>query len=125
MVKLSVLDDSRTGSERWDPEQTAENANTAVRDRTTIAYLGEGPSGATAISLPILNAAGIAQISPTSGYTGLTQAAGGEKGEPEKYYPSGMRSFARPIPADREQVPPLRAPRGGGACRRLAARRRR
>ncbi len=120
VVKLSVLDDSRTGSERWDPEQTAANANAAVRDRTTIAYLGEGPSGATAISLPILNAAGIAQISPTSGYTGLTQAAGGEKGEPEKYYPSGVRSFARTIPVDREQLPVLRSLVRDGDCRRLA-----
>ncbi len=120
IVKLSVLDDARTGSERWDPEQTAENANIAVRDRTTIAYLGEGPSGATAISLPILNAAGIAQISPTSGYTGLTQEAGAEKGEPEKYYPSGVRSFARPIPADRKQLPPLRSLIETGGCRRLA-----
>ena len=120
IVKLSVLDDARTGSERWDPEQTAENANTALRDRTTIAYLGEGPSGATAISLPILNAAGIAQISPTSSYTGLTQAAGGGKGEPEKYYPSGVRSFARPIPSDREQLPALAGLVSAGGCRQLA-----
>lgn len=119
VVKLSVLDDARTGSDRWDPEQTAENANAAVRDRTTIAYLGEGPSGATAISLPILNAAGIAQISPTSTYPGLTQAAGGGKGEPEKYYPSGVRSFVRPIPTDREQLPVLGALVRKAGCRRI------
>nr|MBA2347445.1 ABC transporter substrate-binding protein [Solirubrobacterales bacterium] len=114
-----VLDDARTGSERWDPVQTAENANIAVRDRTTIAYLGDGPSGATAISLPILNAAGIAQISPTSGYAGLTRAEGAQKGEPEKYYPSGIRSFARTIPADHLQVRALLALVEERGCRRL------
>lgn len=118
-MKLTVLDGARTGSERWDPDQTAENANIAVRDRTTIAYLGDGPSGATAISLPILNAAGIAQISPASGYTGFTQARGARTGEPERYYPSGVRSFARTIPADREQLPVLAEQVEAAGCRQL------
>lgn len=100
VIKLVVLDSSTTRSERWDPAQTADNARVAVRDRTAIAYLGDGPSGATAISLPILNAAGIVQVSPTSSYQGLTGSRDAGKGEPERFYPSGRRSFARPIPGD-------------------------
>lgn len=117
VVKLAVLDDSRTSSERWDPEQAADNARVAIRDRTAIAYLGDGPSGATAISLPLLNAGGIAQISPSSGYLGLTQAAG--KGEPEKYYPTGVRSFARTIPVDTVQARRMLGLLRARGCRRL------
>jgi branched-chain amino acid transport system substrate-binding protein len=95
-VKLSSLDASTAAAQGWDPERTAENARRALRDRTTIAYLGESSSGATAISLPILNASGIPQVSPQATYTGFTQSAG--RGEPERYYPAGVRSFARVVP---------------------------
>lgn len=119
VVKLVVLDDATPAAGRWNPEQTADNALTAVRDRTVIAYLGDGPSGATAISLPILNAAGVLQVSPTSGYQGLTGRQDAEKGEPEKYYPSGRRTFARPVPGDDVQARALLASLRDERCRRL------
>jgi branched-chain amino acid transport system substrate-binding protein len=97
-VKLSSLDASTADAEGWDPGQTADNARRALRDRTTIAYLGESGSGGTAISLPILNASGIPQVSPQASHTGFTRAAGATKGEPDKYYPAGVRSFARVVP---------------------------
>ena len=53
--------------------QTSANARKAAQDKTTIAYLGEFNSGATAISLPILNEAGILQISPSNTDVGLTR----------------------------------------------------
>lgn len=118
-LKLVVLDDSTSKAGRWTPEQTAENARTAVRDRTAIAYLGEGPSGATAISLPILNAAGILQVSPTGGAQGLTGSRDAQSGEPEKYYPSGVRTFARPVPGDGVQARALLASLDAKRCRRL------
>ena len=62
-----------------------------------IAYIGDIASGATAVSLPITNETGILHVSPLSGYAGLTQRV--DKGEPEKYYPSGRRTFARMVPA--------------------------
>ncbi|MDQ3632191.1 MAG: branched-chain amino acid ABC transporter substrate-binding protein [Actinomycetota bacterium] len=119
VVKLAVLDDSTPRADRWTAEQAAENARTVVRDRTAIAYLGDGPSGATAISLPILNAAGVLQVSPTSGYQGLTGSRDAEKGEPEKYYPSGVRTFARPVPGDDVQARALLASLDDERCRRL------
>lgn len=119
VVKLVVLDDSTTKSGRWDPAQTADNARIAVRDRTAIAYLGDGPSGATAISLPILNAAGLMQVSPTSSYQGLTGRRDADKGEPEKYYPSGRRSFARPVPGDDVQGRALADLMLDQGCRRI------
>ena len=71
---------------------------------TTIAYLGEFNSGASAISIPILNEAGILQISPSNTYVGLTRSEGADKGEPDKYYPSGKRTYGRVVPADHIQA---------------------
>ena len=52
------------------PGVTASNAKTAAQDTSTIAYLGDYNSAATAISLPLINAAGILQVSPASPYVG-------------------------------------------------------
>ena len=67
-------------------------------------YLGEFNSGGSAISLPITNEAGILQVSPSNTYVGLTRAEGADKGEPDKYYPSGKRTFGRVVPADHIQA---------------------
>jgi branched-chain amino acid transport system substrate-binding protein len=77
------------------------NAHQAMNDRTTIGYIGEYNSGASAISIPLLNRMGIPQISPTSTAVGLTSnAIGAAPGEPEKYYPTGIRTYARVVPSD-------------------------
>jgi branched-chain amino acid transport system substrate-binding protein len=106
-LRFSVLDDTKGDQPEWDPGQTAANARRAAQDRDAIAYLGDIDSGASAISIPITNAAGILQVSPVSSYTGLTRSEGGDKGEPEKYYPSGIRTFARIVPGDQVQGPAL------------------
>lgn len=103
-VKYVSLDDSTADSNGWDVRQSAKNARTAAQDRTTIAYLGDFDAGATAITLPTLNEAGILQISPATTLVGLTRAEGADKGEPDKYYPSGKRTFGRVIQADNVQV---------------------
>jgi branched-chain amino acid transport system substrate-binding protein len=47
---------------------------------------------------------GILQVSPASTAVGLTQGGvGADKGEPDKYYPTAMRTFARVMPADTAQ----------------------
>jgi len=99
-IKFGSLDDA-AGPEGWDPSVTADNARTVAQDPTTIAYLGDADFGATAVSLPILNEAGVAQISPASTYPGFTGTVGAtEKGEPQKYQPSGVPTFARVVPSD-------------------------
>ena len=88
---LKPLDDSTAQRGEWDPGQTTENARMAIRDSTTIGYLGEFNSGASAVSIPLLNRVGIAQVSPTNTAVGLTSAgAGASPGEPDKYYPTGV-----------------------------------
>ncbi|MCW3038188.1 MAG: transporter substrate-binding protein, partial [Solirubrobacterales bacterium] len=59
---------------------------------------------ATALTVPTLNEAGILQISPASTLVGLTRTTGADKGEPDKYYPAGVRTFGRVIQPDDVQA---------------------
>ena len=81
-----------------DPGITASNAKRAAQDPSTIAYLGDFNSAATAISLPLINGAGVLQVSPSSPYVGLTSSLDAGQDEPERFYPSGRRTFARRDP---------------------------
>ncbi len=101
-IKYVSLDDSTAQNPGTaDEGQTAQNARKAVQDKSTIFYLGEFNSGGTKVSLPILNKAGIPQISPSNTYVGLTtDEPGSEPGEPQKYYPAQTRTYARVVPKD-------------------------
>jgi branched-chain amino acid transport system substrate-binding protein len=104
-IKYVSLDDSTAAAGKWDPGATSSDARKAAQDKSTIAYLGEFNSGASAISIPILNEAGILQVSPSNTAVGLTQnAPGADKGEPDKYYPSGKRTYGRVVPTDTIQA---------------------
>jgi len=103
-IKYVSLDDSTAATGKWEPGATSSDARKAAQDKSTIAYLGEFNSGASAISIPILNEAGILQISPSNTYVGLTRSEGADKGEPDKYYPSGKRTYGRVVPADHIQA---------------------
>jgi branched-chain amino acid transport system substrate-binding protein len=103
-IKYVSLDDATAAAGKWDPGQTSADARKAAQDASTIVYLGEFNSGASAISIPILNEANILQISPSNTYVGLTRSEGADKGEPDKYYPAGKRTFGRVVPADHIQA---------------------
>ncbi len=104
-IALKPLDDSTRQREEWDPGQTTLNARRAVQDPSTVGYIGDVDSGATAVSIPLLNRLEIPQISAGSSAVGLTSAAAGAApGEPEKYYPTGIRTFARVVPNDTVQA---------------------
>ncbi|MDQ3723213.1 MAG: branched-chain amino acid ABC transporter substrate-binding protein [Actinomycetota bacterium] len=104
-IKYVSLDDSTAQNPGTaDEGKTAQNARQAVRDKSTIFYLGEYNSGGTKVSLPILNKASIPQISPANTYIGLTtDEPGSEPGEPAKYYPTGKRTYTRVVPRDKVQ----------------------
>jgi branched-chain amino acid transport system substrate-binding protein len=103
-IKYVALDDATAAAGKWEPGATSADARKAAQDKSTIAYLGEFNSGASAISIPILNEANILQISPSNTAVGLTRAQGADKGEPDKYYPSGKRTYGRVVPADHIQA---------------------
>jgi len=103
-ITFKKLDDATAAAGKWEPGATSSDARKAAQDKSTIAYIGEFNSGATAISLPILNEAGILQVSPSNTAVGLTRSQGADKGEPDKYYPTGKRTFGRVVPADHIQA---------------------
>jgi branched-chain amino acid transport system substrate-binding protein len=99
-IKLISLSASKPGSGNWDPGQVSENADQAARDPRAIAYLGELNLGASAVSVPVTNDAGILQVSPSDGLASLTEAPPHSAAGPERYFPSGHRSFLRLVPDD-------------------------
>jgi branched-chain amino acid transport system substrate-binding protein len=123
-VKPVVLNDA-SNSESWTQKAVERNAERAARDPRAIIYIGDLDSGATEISLPVLNQAGIVQITPGSGYAGLTDAVVGvtKDEEPNKFYPTHIFTLLRLIPDDTVQAaaalselsaPPI-------SCQRIAA----
>ncbi len=104
-VNYSVLDDSTAAAGKWDPGQTAANARKVAADSKAVYYIGEFNSGASEVSIPILNQAGIPQVSPANTYVGLTtNLPGSAPGEPTKYYPTGTRTYLRIVPIDSIQA---------------------
>jgi len=103
-ITFKQLDDSTAQAGQWDPGQTSANARKAAQDKSAIAYIGEFNSGASAISIPITNQANLMQISPSNTALELTKNPGPSgKGAPDKYYPTGKRTFARVVAADHIQ----------------------
>ena len=105
-VNYTSLDDSTAAAGGYDVTQTAANARKAASDPKTVYYIGEFNSGASEVSIPILNEAGIPQVSPANTYVGLTVAIKGASaaGEPGKYYPTGKRTYLRIVPLDTIQA---------------------
>jgi branched-chain amino acid transport system substrate-binding protein len=104
-VNYQSLDDSTAAAGKWDPGQTAANARKVAADPKAVYYMGEFNSGASEVSIPILNQAGIPQVSPANTYVGLTtNLPGSAPGEPQKYYPTGKRTYLRIVPIDSIQA---------------------
>ena len=104
-VNYQSLDDSTAAAGKWDPGQTAANARKVATDPKAVYYIGEFNSGASQVSIPILNQAGIPQVSPANTYIGLTtNLPGSAPGEPQKFYPTGTRTYLRIVPIDSIQA---------------------
>jgi branched-chain amino acid transport system substrate-binding protein len=98
------LDDANPADGEPSPSATAADAKTAAQDTSTIAYLGDLGSAGTALSLPLINGAGILQVSPGSPYIGLTSSLDAGQDEPGRFYLTGRRTFARLQPGDTVQA---------------------
>jgi branched-chain amino acid transport system substrate-binding protein len=104
-VNYTSLNDATAAAGEWDPTQTKADAVKAAGDSKAVYYIGEFNSGASEVSIPILNEAGIAQVSPANTYVGLTtDDPGSAPGEPAKYYPTGKRTYLRIVPIDSIQA---------------------
>ena len=100
----------------------AANADAYARNRNVIGVIGAFTSNCSVVEVPIANGAAggpLPMISPSTTYVGLTRhGSGTDPDEPERYYPTGRRSFVRVIPAD-----DLQAAADALLARRLGARR--
>jgi branched-chain amino acid transport system substrate-binding protein len=103
-VSYFSLDDVNPKNGQPSPGETSTAAKEAAKDTTTIAYIGDYDSASTAVSLPIINEAGILQVSPASPYVGLTSSLDAGQYEPQRFYPSGKQTFARLQPGDPAQA---------------------
>lgn len=107
-IEYQAMDDASAATGQWDGAVETENANKAAADKSVIAYLGTFNSGAAKLSIPILNQAGpLLMFSPANTYPGLTHAAAGitAANEPDVYYPTGVRNYARVAATDDLQGP--------------------
>ncbi len=121
IVRYVSLDDSTARAATWDSQRTAANAHEAARDPKAVYYIGEYNSGASEISIPILNRAGVPQVSPANTYVGLTTSEPGSlPGEPAKYYPTGRRTFLRIVPRDTLQAAALIDLMQNDGCKKIA-----
>jgi branched-chain amino acid transport system substrate-binding protein len=99
-ISYEAWDDASAAQGQWDPAVETENGNKAAADPSIIAYLGTFNSGAAKLSIPILDQAGpLVMISPANTYPGLTKP-GYAQGEPDIYYPAGVRNYVRVVTAD-------------------------
>ena len=103
-VALQVCDDATAQAAKWDPDKCSRNAHACAQNESVIGVVGTFNSGCAAIEIPVLNQApggGVLLLSPANTYGCLTEPCAGN--EPEKYYPSGTRNYARVAPSDPNQ----------------------
>ncbi len=99
-------DDATASKGSWTAELESANAKRAILDEDVVAYIGPYNSQAAGISMPLLNEAGLLQISPAVTWIGLTKKNSiGPPDEPGKYRPSGRITFGRVCPTDETQGP--------------------
>jgi len=97
-------DDSTAQLGKWDPDKCSANAHSYASNSKLLGVIGTFNSGCAAIEIPVLNQApggGLLLLSPANTYGCLTEPCAGD--EPEKYYPSGKRNYARVAPSDPNQ----------------------
>jgi branched-chain amino acid transport system substrate-binding protein len=106
-IAYQSCDDSTPVEGSSSPERCAADARTYARNPSVIGIVGTYHSFCAGIELPVLNATSsgpLAMISPTNTYVGLTHSGPGTSAaEPDRYYPTGTRSYARVIAADDAQ----------------------
>ena len=106
-IGYQSCDDATAQAGKWDSAKCSANANAYARDGDVIGVIGTFNSGCATIEIPILNRAPggpVAIISPANTQVGLTTGGPGTSaGEPNKYYPTGKRNYARMVAHDQYQ----------------------
>ena len=100
-------DDSTAQTGWMDSRRCAANADAYARAEQLVAVIGTYNSDCAQVEIPSLNRAPggpLAMISPANTYPGLTRpglpAPAGFRGEPDIFYPTGIRNYVRVLPLD-------------------------
>jgi branched-chain amino acid transport system substrate-binding protein len=108
-IGYQSCDDSTAQAGAWDSAKCASNARAYAGNKSVIGVVGTFNSGCAKIIVPVLNRATpgpLAMVSPANTSPGLTtDGPGAEPGEPDKYYPTGKRNYARVVANDQIQGP--------------------
>ena len=105
-VELKKYDDSTAAKGAWDDATCTKNANDHVANADEVAVMGTYNSGCAKLEAPVLNQAPdgpMLMVSHANTNAGLTKTW--DPGEPEKYFPTGKRSYARVVTTDDFQGP--------------------
>lgn len=100
-LTLKEYDDSTAAKGAWDDAQCAKNAQDHVANAAEVAVIGTYNSGCAKIIVPVLNQdpnGPMFMISHANTNPGLTKTW--DPGEPEKFYPTGKRNYARVVTSD-------------------------
>lgn len=100
-IELKEYDDSTAAKGAWDDAQCAKNATEHVQNEAQVAVMGTYNSGCAKIIVPVLNQdpnGPMLMVSHANTNDGLTKTW--DPGEPEKFYPTGKRNYARVIAVD-------------------------
>jgi len=100
-VELKIYDDSTAAKGQWDDATCAKNAQDHVANANEVAVMGTINSGCAKIIAPVLNQdpnGPMLMVSHANTNPGLTKTW--DPGEPQKYFPTGTRSYARVITTD-------------------------
>ena len=106
-VAYQSCDDATAQAGKWDSGKCSTNAQAYAANEKVVGIIGTFNSGCAAIEIPVLNQApggGVAMISPANTYVCLTEGGPGcDATEPDKYYPTGNRNYARVVAHDAYQ----------------------
>jgi branched-chain amino acid transport system substrate-binding protein len=102
-IQLRKYDDSTAAAAQWDQAQCQANAQKHVQSKDEVAVMGTLNSGCAKIEVPVLNQAPdgpLLMVSHANTNVGLTRKWIEDPGEPNKYYPTGKRNYARVVTTD-------------------------
>jgi branched-chain amino acid transport system substrate-binding protein len=103
-VGFQSCDDSTAQAGGYDTAKCTANANAYAATSSVLGIVGTFNSGCAKLEIPINNRASVAMVSPSNTYPGLTVSGPGTApGEPNVYYPTGKRTYARVVWTDRSQ----------------------
>jgi len=103
-IELKTYDDATAAKGSWDDATCAKNAQDHVGNTNEVAVMGTYNSGCAKIIVPVLNQdpdGPMLMVSHANTNVGLTKTW--DPGEPEKFYPTGARNYARVVTTDEFQ----------------------